>query len=47
MGCFQKKKNFPIGVLKKRFASGEITKENYQDQQALFEKICQNKITNN
>ena len=32
-----KKKDSPLDILQKRFASGQITKENYQEHKALLE----------
>jgi putative membrane protein len=34
----RKKKDSPLDILQKRFASGQITKENYQEHKALLEK---------
>ena len=34
----QRKKDSPIDILKKRFASGQITKEQYLDQKVVLEK---------
>ena len=31
--------NTPIGILKKRFASGEITKEQYLEQKKILETV--------
>lgn len=33
----RKKKDSPLDILKKRFAAGEITKENYQEHKTLLE----------
>lgn len=33
-----KKKDSPIDILKKRFASGQMTKEEYEDHKAILEK---------
>jgi len=34
----RKKKDSPLDVLQKRFAAGQITKENYEEQKALLKK---------
>ena len=34
----RKKQDSPLDILKKRFAAGEITMENYQEHKALLEK---------
>ncbi|WP_317046628.1 SHOCT domain-containing protein [Aequorivita antarctica] len=34
----RKKKDSPLDILQKRFAAGQITKENYQEHKALLEK---------
>jgi putative membrane protein len=34
----RKKKDSPLDILQKRFAEGQITKENYQEHKALLEK---------
>ena len=34
----RKKKDFPLDILQKHFAEGQITKENYQEHKALLEK---------
>jgi putative membrane protein len=34
----RKKNNSPLDILKKRFASGQITKEDYQEHRAILEK---------
>ena len=34
----RKKKDSPLDILQRRFAAGEITKENYQEHKALLEK---------
>jgi putative membrane protein len=34
----RKKKDSPLDILQKRFASGQITKEKYQEHKALLEK---------
>ena len=34
----RKKKDSPFEILKKRFASGDITKEEYQEHKAILEK---------
>ena len=31
-----KKKDFPLGILQKRFASGQINKEEYQEQKKIL-----------
>ena len=37
----RKKKNSPLDILQKRFAAGQITKEDYQEHKALLEKDMQ------
>jgi putative membrane protein len=34
----RKKQNTPFDILKKRFASGQITKEKYQEYKTILEK---------
>jgi putative membrane protein len=34
----RKKNNSPLDILKKRFASGQISKEDYQEHRAILEK---------
>jgi putative membrane protein len=43
----RKRKNSPLDLLQRRFASGEITKEEYQDHKEILEALHSNKKQSN